>query len=446
MDYNFQDPQQTPENTTPKAEEAPVQNAEPQQKVYIAPQQQTTYTAQKKQQTPRARLGVGSVALAVAICMLFSFGAAFGGTYLASTMLSASGNPIVPPSQGSNSNPSIIVQSFENPNKAPGTYDQVAETVSPTVVEITTESIVTDSYIWGGNYVTSGAGSGVIISSDGMIVTNNHVVSGANTIKVTTKDGTSYTAKVLGTDADTDIAVIKIDATDLPFALIGNSDELSVGEEVIAVGNPLGNLGGTVTNGIISALSREVMIDGVSMTLIQTNAEVNPGNSGGGLFNMYGELIGIVNAKSTTSSSGVSVEGIGFAIPITSASTVVSELVNYGYVRGRVMIGINYVDIKDSWDAMRYGVSALGIYVTGSIHDAFEVGDRIVAIDGTEITYSSDIKAAIRDRKVGDTVIVKVVRAGKYADITITLTEYVPAGVAEKDTTDEETFENNFEQ
>ena len=384
------------------------------------------------------------MALAVAICMLFSFGAAFGGTYLASTMLSANGTPVVPPSQSSAGTPSIIVQSFENPNKAPGTYGSVAEAVSPTVVEITTESIVTDSYMWGGNYVTSGAGSGVMVSSNGMIVTNNHVVSGANTITVKTEDGTSYTAKVLGADTETDIAVIKIEATDLPFALIGNSDELSVGEEVIAVGNPLGNFGGTVTNGIISALSREVEIDGISMTLIQTNAEVNPGNSGGGLFNMYGELIGIVNAKSTTSSSGISVEGIGFAIPITSATTVVSELVNYGYVRGRVTLGIDHVDIRDSWDAMRYRVNALGVYVIDSIHEGFEVGDRIVAIDGTEITYSNEINAAIRDRAVGDEVVIKVVRGGKYVDITITLTEYVPENISNDSDTDEETFEFNF--
>ena len=444
MDYNFPEIPQTPENTTPKAEQAPAQDAEP-QKVYISSQPQT-YSAPQKKKAPRARLGVGSVALAVAICMLFSFGAAFGGTYLASTMLSANGTPVVPPSQSSAGTPSIIVQSFENPNKAPGTYGSVAEAVSPTVVEITTESIVTDSYMWGGNYVTSGAGSGVIVSSNGMIVTNNHVVSGANTITVKTEDGTSYTAKVLGADTETDIAVIKIEATDLPFALIGNSDELSVGEEVIAVGNPLGNFGGTVTNGIISALSREVEIDGISMTLIQTNAEVNPGNSGGGLFNMYGELIGIVNAKSTTSSSGISVEGIGFAIPITSATTVVSELVNYGYVRGRVTLGIDHVDIRDSWDAMRYRVNALGVYVIDSIHEGFEVGDRIVAIDGTEITYSNEINAAIRDRAVGDKVAVKVVRGGKYVDVTITLTEYVPENISNDSGTDEETFEFNFGQ
>ena len=180
--------------------------------------------------------------------------------------------------------------------------------MTPTVVEIVTESVSTATTFWGGNYVTSGAGSGVIISSDGLIITNNHVVSGANTIKVTLKDGTQYDAKLIGTDPDSDIAVIKIEATGLPCALVGDSDKLEVGDEVVAVGNPLGELGGTVTNGIISALSRDVNIDGTEMSLIQTNAAVNPGNSGGGLFNMYGGLIGIVNAKSTSTSSGTAVD------------------------------------------------------------------------------------------------------------------------------------------
>lgn len=414
----------------------------PQEKIYI---NNTTAApvSQKKERKPKARLGLGSAAAVVLVCMLFSGGAAFAGSYLANNM-NGGNSPASGTAGNSAATPSIVLQAYTNPNKTEGTYDQVANAVAPTVVEITTESIVTDSYMWGGNYVTSGAGSGVIISADGLIITNNHVVSGANTIIVTTKDGTKYTAEVIGADADTDIAVIRIAAENLPFALIGNSDTLNVGQEVLALGNPLGNLGGTVTNGIISATTREVDIDGTTMTLIQTNAEVNPGNSGGGLFNLYGELIGIVNAKSTTSSSGVSVEGIGFAIPINTATNVASELVNYGYVRGRVMIGINYEDIDDSWEAMMYRVSALGVYVTASIHDELKAGDRIVAIDGTEVTYSYDIKAAIKDRKVGDEVTIKVVRGGKYYDVKITLTEYVPSNVSEKNTTDSESFENNF--
>ena len=259
----------------------------------------------KKTKAPKGRLSVGAVAAVVAICMVFSGGAAFGGTYLANS-LSKTPDSALNSTNGSSGSPSVIFQSYDNENKTAGTYEQVAEAVTPTVVEIVTESISADTSFWGGGYITSGAGSGVIISADGLIITNNHVVEGANTITVTTKDGTEYPAELIGTDSESDIAVIKIDATDLPFALIGDSDELKVGQEVVAVGNPLGELGGTVTNGIISALSRDVNIEGTEMTLIQTNAAVNPGNSGGGLFNMYGELIGIVNAKSTTSSSGTS--------------------------------------------------------------------------------------------------------------------------------------------
>ena len=413
-----------------------------------APQNTVYINGAKSVQTkkPKARLSLGVTAAVILICMLFSGAAAFGGTVIANVLTSTSDNfrPQSPLASGSSSSPSVILKSYTNPNTEAGTYEQVAEAVSGTVVEITTESIVTDSYFWGGNYVTSGAGSGVIISADGLIITNNHVVSGANTITVRTKDGSEYTAAVLGTDADSDIAVIKVDAADLPFALLGDSDALGVGQEVLAVGNPLGNLGGTVTNGIISATSREVDIDGTSMTLIQTNAEVNPGNSGGGLFNLYGELIGIVNAKSTTASSGVSVEGIGFAIPINTASKVSTELINYGYVRGRVRIGINCEDIEDSWEAMMYRVSAIGTYVTASIHDDLKVGDRIVAVDGEEVTFKADIKAILKDRSVGDVVVVKVVRGGKYYDVSITLTEYVPSGAVEESNSSSGAFENNF--
>ncbi len=400
----------------------------------------------EKKKKSASHLNIGSALILVAVCAVVSCGAAFAGTFLANKASGNSENGILggTPTVNNNGTPSVVFEAYPNENKEPGTYKQVADAVSPTVVEITTESIVTDSFFWGGNYVTSGAGSGVIISSDGLIITNNHVVSGANTITVTTTDGTDYVAKVLGTDSESDIAVIKIEGSNLPFALLGDSDTLEVGEEVVAVGNPLGNLGGTITNGIISALSREVEIDGTTMTLIQTNAEVNPGNSGGGLFNMYGELVGIVNAKSTTSSSGVSVEGIGFAIPINTAKKVSDELVNYGYVRGRVMIGIGYVDVTNTYDAMYYRVNSLGVYITSSqFTDELKSGDRIVAINGEEVTYSADIKAALVGCEVGDEITIKVVRGGKYVDVDVTLHEYVPSG-NETGTDDSTDFENNF--
>lgn len=389
----------------------------------------------------KARMSIGAAIALIAVCALISGITAFTGTAIAN-MLSenkvvAEDGTVIYKGHGE---PSVIFQSFDNKNKTPGTYEQVAAAVSDSVVEITTESIVTDSIFWGGNYVTSGAGSGVIVSSDGLIITNNHVVSGASTITVRLTDGTEYKATVVGADADSDIAVIKIEAAGLKFALMGDSDTLRVGEEVLAVGNPLGELGGTVTNGIISALSRDVNIDGTSMTLIQTNAAVNPGNSGGGLFNMYGELIGIVNAKSSTTSSGTSVEGIGFAIPSNTAVKVATELANYGYVRGKAMIGITYIDITNSYDAMYYRVNSLGVYVASSEVDALQSGDRIVAINGEEVTYGADVKAALKGLEVGAEITVTVVRDGKYVEAAVTLREYVP----ETANTDTSKFEYNF--
>ncbi len=205
----------------------------------------------------------------------------------------------------------------------------IASMNSDSVVEITISATATNVLL--GKYTTTGSGSGVIISSDGYILTNNHVVESAKDINIRLHDGTEYVAKVIGTDSKTDIAVLKVDATNLKPVTIGDSDKLVVGETAVVIGNPLGELGGTVTNGIISALEREITLDGSKMNLIQTNAAINPGNSGGGLFNSKGELVGIVVAKS----SGLDIEGLGFAIPINDVKDVISDILNLGYVSGR---------------------------------------------------------------------------------------------------------------
>lgn len=197
----------------------------------------------------------------------------------------------------------------------------VVETAWDSVVEISTETVYSSRR---GSYTAAGAGSGVIISDDGYIVTNNHVIEGVSSIFVTTTDGTEYEAELIMTDEENDVALLKIEATDLTYALFGDSDQLQVGELAVAIGNPLGSLGGTVTEGIISATDREITIDGVTMTLLQTSAAINQGNSGGGLFNANGELIGIVNAKS----SGLAIEGLGFAIPINAVKEIISEIVS----------------------------------------------------------------------------------------------------------------------
>lgn len=194
---------------------------------------------------------------------------------------------------------------------------------------ISTESVSTDS--WANQYVTEGAGSGVVYSEDGYILTNNHVIEGASNITVSMHDGTEYDATLVATDSQSDIAVLKIDATGLTPVTFGDSDSLSVGDLAVVIGNPLGTLAGTATDGIVSGLEREITLNGKNMTLMQISASVNPGNSGGGVFDQYGNLIGLVVAKS----SGSDVEGLGFAIPSNTVASVAESLISNGYVTGR---------------------------------------------------------------------------------------------------------------
>ena len=302
----------------------------------------------------------------------------------------------------------------------------VATAVADCVVEITTEAVKNSSLM--GQYVTTGAGSGVIITADGYIVTNHHVIDSANLITVRLTDGSTYEAKIVGSDEASDIAVIKIETDkSLLCANLGCSSDLVVGEDVIAIGNPLGSLGGTVTVGIISATDRNIMIDGEEMTLLQTNAAINPGNSGGGLFNMAGELIGIVNAKA----SGENIEGLGFAIPIDKAYDIILDLISHGYVRGMVDHGLTLIDATSSQTAYAYFRSReIGVYVYESKYsDEFHYGDRIVSVNDTEVTTSAQIKAILKNYNVGDTVKFTIARKDINVDINITLREYVPGSV-----------------
>ncbi len=309
------------------------------------------------------------------------------------------------------------------------TTEQVADMVSPSVVVITTEQVVYSQWSWyGQSQVESGAGSGVIISSDGYILTCAHVVDGATSITVTIDD-TDYNATLIGEDTTSDVAVIKIEAANLTPATVGDSSSLKVGQSVIAVGNPLGELGGTVTGGMISALNRSVSIQGTNsvntMSLIQMDASVSPGNSGGGLFNMNGELIGIVNAKSSSSDA----EGLGFAIPINDAISVAKDLMENGYVTGRPYLGITYMAVTDSQTAQQLGVSAYGIYVvsvtSGSPADkaGLKAGDRIVSMDGTEIAQKSDLGTLMQEYSAGDSVTMTIARNGQMQEIHVTLGE-----------------------
>ena len=283
----------------------------------------------------------------------------------------------------------------------------------------------------------TGAGSGVIITTDGYIVTNNHVVEGLGNISVYLQDGTKYPATLIGTDNFSDLAIIKIEAENLPAATLGNSVNTAVGTTVYAIGNPLGLFTSSVSRGIISGLDRTITIDGVSMTLMQTDAAVNPGNSGGGLFNAEGELIGVVNAKTAS----VDVEGLGFAIPIDSAKPIISDLMDKGYVTGRPYIGIGMQDVSLRYgNGSNYGYnyfdpfSFFNSYVTrvqvmsveeGSAAEAggMLVNDIITAVDGKEISGTSQLAAMLYEYKVGDTVTITVLRGNETKDLTIVLSE-----------------------
>ena len=283
----------------------------------------------------------------------------------------------------------------------------LVENVADTVVEITTSQVTTGS--WMQQYVTEGAGSGVIITSTGIIITNNHVIEGADTIQVTMRDGSEYAATLIATDEMYDIAVIKIEATGLKAATFGDSDDLKVGQTAVAIGNPLGSLGGTVTEGIISATGRQIYVEGIPMTLLQTTAAINPGNSGGGLFNLAGELIGVVNAK--MSEEGI--EGLGFAIPSNTALAAATDLLTQGYVTGRPDVGFTVMEITDMMTALQYGVSYSGVYVMrlgANAPESVKTLDCIVSVNGQSVADVDDFKSALYASSVGDTLTVTFLR------------------------------------
>ena len=373
----------------------------------------------KKQRKPISR---GGIAIALAVTMVFSCGLGFGGGYFANKVnTSTSGSLNI--TKTSNSGTTTTASSTSTANST----SEIVKKTADSVVEISTESVVTGSFAQ--QYVQQGAGSGVIISQDGYILTNNHVINGANSVKVRLRDSTEYDATIIGSDSDNDIALLKVNATGLSPATFGDSNSLAVGDYVVAIGNPLGELGGTVTDGIISALARKVTIEDTQMTLLQTNAQVNPGNSGGGLFNANGELVGIVNAKQ----SATEVEGIAFAIPINNVLDILSDLKEYGYVTGKVDLGIDFTDITSDETAFYYGVNQTGCYVlsvdSGSNAEKAGVtrGDLVTKVNDTDVSSSSDITAALEKAEVGDTVTFTVSRRGTSKTISFVLEEYVPA-------------------
>ena len=266
------------------------------------------------------------------------------------------------------------------------------------------------------------------MSEDGYVITNNHVVSGGDRFTVILNDSTSYEAKLVGTDEQTDLAVLKIDADGLTAAEFGDSDSVKVGDRAFAIGSPGGvQYQNSFTGGFISAINRNVTINDRMMSLIQTDTAINPGNSGGALINASGQVIGITSSKLSSSSSAdsASIEGMGFAIPMSTTKEIVDELIAHGHVTGRPAIGISGYDIDEARAA--YFNLPQGVYVSSvdTASDAYtqgiQAGDIITGVNGSEITGMSDINSVKSELKAGDTITLTIYRSGESKDITIKL-------------------------
>ncbi len=305
---------------------------------------------------------------------------------------------------------------------------EIAKEVGPAVVGIKS-TIEGQMSLFGGRNTSEGQGSGIIISSDGYIITNNHVVEDASSVVVQLNTGSEYDAEIIGTDEQTDLAVIKITPSEeLTVATLGDSNTVEVGETAIAIGNPMGlEFFGSVTQGIVSAVNRSITVDDRTMNLIQTDAAINSGNSGGALVNSRGEVIGINTVKVSTTG----VEGMGFAIPISEAKPIISDLLDYGYVKGRPIIGIGTRDVSQ-YNAMRYGwpqgAQILEVYSEAASKAGLQQGDIITKIDGNEVKSGADLTSYKDTKSPGDTVTLEVYKyaTGTTVSIQLVLSEQTP--------------------
>lgn len=425
-------PAQAPQSEQPQAEEprtpfqTPVQHPEfhqaQQQTGFgeVPPMSQKPHTPKNKKHSRGLALGLCGVAAA---CLLFAGGAvvgnmAFGGHANSDSGVSASTSDSAPTLQINSKPESDSSNSSDNYDTADGMAgEDIYKKVNPSVVSVISTTAE-----------GTGSGSGVIMSKDGYIITNNHVVDGAQSVSVQLSDGTSLDAKIIGTDEQTDLAVIKVTPTsDLTAAEFGDSDELEPGEYAYAIGSPGGvQFANTITGGRISAINRDLTVNDRVMTLIQTDASINNGNSGGALINKYGQVVGITSAKLSGNAFGsATVEGMGFAIPINTAKDIVDELIQNGYVSGRPSIGITGQNVESA-DGKVSGVQVYSIDSRAkAASEGLQVGDVITAVDGTPTPDMDKVNELKQDKKAGDKLTLSVYRisTGKTLNITITLTD-----------------------
>ena len=317
----------------------------------------------------------------------------------------------------------VTVQTVAGTNEKYDASTIYANNIS-SVVAIKTEVIATN--IFGQMVQGASAGSGFVISGDGYILTNAHVVEDANAIKVAFSNGKEYNAKLVGIEEENDVAILKIDSTDkFKPVVLGDSSKMTIGEEVLAVGNPLGELTFSMTKGIVSALDREIQLDTfTSINMFQVDCAVNQGNSGGPIFNMYGEVIGIVSAKYASET----IEGLGFCIPTNDIVNIVSDLIEHGEVTNKAYMGISVADVSEDMISLYHMVA--GAYVStveeGSCAEkaGLKIGDIIVELNGKKVESVNELLTAKRVFRAGDTAKLKVYRSGEYVDLTITFEEY----------------------
>lgn len=412
------------------------------------------YTGTTPQKPPKRKHSGGKVALIALALVIALAGGAVGGGFIASAVMHSSDsttqeqNDAQAPEQSvtefgaddgqtndsdTSDRSAITSRTIEVTTNSPTTEmtpQTVYENYVNAVVAISNEGTTTN--VFGQTSATASSGSGMIISKDGYILTNNHVTENAQTLTVTMTDGSEYPAEIIGADSENDVALIKIDATDLPTVSIGNSDDIIVGEQVCAIGNPLGELTNTLTVGYVSALDREIYESSSAViSMFQTDCAINSGNSGGPIFDMNGNVIGITTAKYSTASmmSSASIEGIGFCIPINDAMDIVNDLLEYGYVRGRASLGITCMNISST--VTQYYNLPTGVYVSsvnpGSAAEqtGLKEGDIILSLDGQETQTVSSLKMLLKNYTPGNTLPMEVYRGetGQIESMTITLDE-----------------------
>ncbi len=372
--------------------------------------------------TPKKR-GGGKI-LAVALACAVLGGAAGASVSYWGASLGAMNTPVSQIYMGQRDN--IVLDTVKvDTNKLMTVAEVYAANVSATV-GITT-SITTENY-WGVTPQAATSGSGFIFTEDGYIITNYHVVEGTNAVSVSLYDGTRHDAEVVGYDVTNDLAVLKVEATGLTSVVIGDSDNLNVGDPVVAIGNPLGELTFSLTSGAVSAKDRTITFsDGNSMNLLQTDCAINSGNSGGPLFNLYGEVIGITNAKYSSGYGETSIDNIAFAIPMNSVLKEIKDIVEKGYI-SRAYIGVSVDTVRE--DVQKYGIPAgaevISVTEDGPAHKGgLKVGDIVTHVNDTVIKTSQDLVDAVQSKEIGETITLTVYRMGETLKLTVTTGESV---------------------